>query len=135
MKKREERKGERRKDARNGARRPDRSVKKNRIRLSVVNASAVRWLGTNGDRRPDRPVNKNRIRLSVVNAFTIRWLGTNGDRRPDRSVKKNRIRMCSLSLSLSRNERRLTARQISQKEQISSVRRQPFTVRWLASRT
>ena len=46
------------------ARRSDRSVKKNRIRLSVI--PSVRCpLARNNARRPDRSVKKNRIRLSV----------------------------------------------------------------------
>jgi hypothetical protein len=47
------------------------SVKTNRIRLSVVNPSAVRWLGTALDGQIDC-VKTNRIRLSVVDPSAVR---------------------------------------------------------------
>ena len=71
--------------------------KTNRIRLSVINPSAVRWLGTVLDGQTDC-FKTNRIRLSVINPSTVRWLDM---------------------------VRRSTARQISQKGQNSSVRRRP----------
>jgi hypothetical protein len=46
-------------------------VKKNRIRLSVVNPSAIRWLGTALDGQTDS-VKKDRIRLSIVNRQPVR---------------------------------------------------------------
>jgi hypothetical protein len=58
------------------------SVKKYRIRLSVVNPSAVRWLGTALDGQTDS-VKKYRIRLSVVNPSAVRWLGTALDGQTD----------------------------------------------------
>jgi hypothetical protein len=67
------------------------SVKKYRIRLSVVNPSAVLWLGTTLDGQTDS-VKKYRIRLSAVNPSADRWLGTTLDGQTD-SVKKYRLRL------------------------------------------
>jgi hypothetical protein len=44
--------------------------------------SAVRWLGTTLDGQTDS-VKKYRIRLSVVNLSAVRWLGTTLDGQTD----------------------------------------------------
>jgi hypothetical protein len=100
----------------NSARRPNRLCQNNRIRLSVVNPSAVRSpLARNGARRPDRLCQNEQnssVRRQPVRCPSSR----NCVRRPDRSVKQNRICLSVVS------ELRSTARQIlSQKEQNSSV--------------
>ena len=106
-------------------------MKKNRIRLSVVIPSAVRWLGTRSTarqisekeqnssvrRHPVRcplarnvldgqtnSVKKNRIRLSVVIPSAVRWLGTALDGQTRLSVvipsavagyERTRMRCCN----------------------------------------
>jgi hypothetical protein len=72
-------------------------VKTNRIRLSAVNPSAVRWHGTALDGQTDC-VKTNRIRLSVVNPSAVRWLGTTLDGQTD-CVKTNRIRLSAVNPS------------------------------------
>ena len=59
------------------------SVKKNRIRLSVVKPSAVRCLGMAFDGQTDS-VKKNKIRLSIVKPSAIRCLGTALDGQTDK---------------------------------------------------
>ena len=52
---------------------------------SVVNLSAVRWLGTAIDGQTDS-VKKNKIRLFVVNLSAFRWLGTATDGQTARQL-------------------------------------------------
>ena len=73
------------------------SVKKNRIRLSVVHPSAVRLsMARNGVRQPDRfsqkEQNSSVRRHPHPSAVASRWLGTVFDSQTD-SFKKNRIRL------------------------------------------
>jgi hypothetical protein len=100
------------------------SVKKYRIRLSIVNPSTVRWLGTALDSQTDS-VKKNRIRLSVVNPSTIAGSERRSTARQIQSKRTEFVCPSSTrSLSLARNGARQPDR-FSQKEQNSSVRRQP----------
>jgi hypothetical protein len=76
-------------------------VKTNRIRLSVVDPSAVRWPETVLDGQTDC-VKTNRIRLSVVYPSAVRWLETALDGQTDCCVRTNRIRLPVINPSADR---------------------------------